>query len=147
MSGRFMSVNQFLYLPIVTNPENNPCIQTVIRSPPKFNHLLTGPLPTFPKKFHANPVGSFCAKLLTDRQTTSRRKHTLLGGGNKYFFNISNCRASTYVFPMQMQIEHFVIVGVVLILHVIQSCTCLSTWLDTFRRKLKTQLTAGGTSA
>ena len=30
MSSRFMSVNHFPYLPIVTNPENNPCIQTVI---------------------------------------------------------------------------------------------------------------------
>ena len=31
MSSRFMSVNHFPYLPIVTNPENNPCIQPVIR--------------------------------------------------------------------------------------------------------------------
>jgi len=31
MSSRFMSVNYFLYLPIVPNPEINPCIQTVIR--------------------------------------------------------------------------------------------------------------------
>jgi len=29
-------------------------------------------------KFHANPFGSFCAKLLTDKQW---RKHILLGGG------------------------------------------------------------------
>jgi len=27
----WMSVNHFPYLSIVTNPENNPCIQTVIR--------------------------------------------------------------------------------------------------------------------
>jgi len=30
-SSRFMSVNHFLYLPVVTNPENNPCIQMLIR--------------------------------------------------------------------------------------------------------------------
>jgi len=29
MSSRFMSVNHFSYLRIVTNPENNPSIQTV----------------------------------------------------------------------------------------------------------------------
>ena len=34
-------------------------------------------------RIHANPFGSFCGKLLTDRQTNKqRRKHTLLGGGN-----------------------------------------------------------------
>jgi len=31
MSSRFMSVNYFPYLSVVTNSENNPCIQTVIR--------------------------------------------------------------------------------------------------------------------
>jgi len=31
MSSTFTSVNHFPYLPIATNPENNPCIQTVIR--------------------------------------------------------------------------------------------------------------------
>jgi len=31
VSSRFMSVNHFLYLPIVTYPVNNPCTQTVIR--------------------------------------------------------------------------------------------------------------------
>jgi len=30
MCSRFMSVNHFPYLPIVMNPENNPCIQMVI---------------------------------------------------------------------------------------------------------------------
>jgi len=29
--SKFMSVNHFPYIPIVTNPENNPCIQTVKR--------------------------------------------------------------------------------------------------------------------
>ena len=27
----WLSINQFLYLPIVTSPENDPCIQMVIR--------------------------------------------------------------------------------------------------------------------
>ena len=31
MSSRFMSVNHFPYFPLVTNPENNLCIQTVIQ--------------------------------------------------------------------------------------------------------------------
>jgi len=35
------------------------------RSPPKFNYLFIDPW-----KFHANPFGSFCEKLLTDKQTT-----------------------------------------------------------------------------
>ena len=35
-------------------------------------------------KFHANLFGSFCAKLLTNRQTShQRRLHILLEGGNK----------------------------------------------------------------
>jgi len=42
-------------------------------SPPKFSHLFTGPLPTFPEKLHANPLGSFCAKLLTNKQDTAER--------------------------------------------------------------------------
>jgi len=31
MSSRFMSIDHFPYLPVVTNPENNPRIQMVIR--------------------------------------------------------------------------------------------------------------------
>ena len=42
------------------------------QSPPKFNHLFIGPLPTLPEKFHANPFGFFCTKLLTDRQTITK---------------------------------------------------------------------------
>jgi len=38
-------------------------------SPYKFNHFVHWPTANFPWKFHANPSGSFCAKLLTDRQT------------------------------------------------------------------------------
>jgi len=49
------------------NPENNPCIQTVSGLPPKFNHLFIGPLPICPRKFHANPFGSFCTKLLANK--------------------------------------------------------------------------------
>ena len=46
-----MSVNQFPYLPIVTNPKDNPCIQAVIRIATKFNHMFIGPLPTLPENF------------------------------------------------------------------------------------------------
>ena len=39
-------------------------------SSPKFTRLFTGPMPAnLPWKFHAKPSGSFCAKLLTNRQT------------------------------------------------------------------------------
>jgi len=38
------------------------------RSPPKFNHVFTGPFPKFPKKFHADLLRSFCTKLLRDKQ-------------------------------------------------------------------------------
>jgi len=41
----------FPYIPIVMNPENNPCIQTVSGLPPKFYHLFTGPLPICPENF------------------------------------------------------------------------------------------------
>jgi len=53
-----LSVNHFPYLPIVTNPGNNPFIQTVIRIATKFNHLFTGPLPIFIENFM--PI-RFCA--------------------------------------------------------------------------------------
>jgi len=45
-----MSVNQLPYLPIV-NPENNPCVQTVIHADRHQNVtiLFTGLLPTFPE--------------------------------------------------------------------------------------------------
>ena len=58
-SSRFMSVNHFPYLPIVTNPENNPCNQTVTRIATEiwtFVHLTIANLPW---KFHANPCGVF----------------------------------------------------------------------------------------
>jgi len=49
---RFMSVNHFPYLPIVTNPKKT--IRVSRRwsgSPPKFNRLFAGPLPIFPENF------------------------------------------------------------------------------------------------
>jgi len=49
MSSRFMSVDDFPYLPVVTNPENNPVSRRWSGSPPKFNRLFNGPLPTFSK--------------------------------------------------------------------------------------------------
>jgi len=52
----------------VTNPENNPSIATVSRIATKhFIVFFIGSLPTV--SFHANQFGSFCAKLLRDRQT------------------------------------------------------------------------------
>jgi len=51
MNSTFMSVNHFPYLPIVTNPETIPVSRRWTRSPPKCNHLLTGPLSTFPENF------------------------------------------------------------------------------------------------
>jgi len=41
MSSGFMYVNHFPYLSIVTNPENNPCIQTVIRIATKDRQTTT----------------------------------------------------------------------------------------------------------
>jgi len=73
MSSRLMSVNNhFPYLPIATNPKkNNPCIQTVIRIATKIESFLHWPIANRHWKFHVNPFGSFCAKLLTIRQTTT----------------------------------------------------------------------------
>ena len=39
-------------------------------SPPKFNHLFTGPLPTFPENLHANPLGRFFRKV-ANKQTNN----------------------------------------------------------------------------
>jgi len=55
-------------------------------SPPKFDHLFIGPLPTFPENFMQIRSEVF-AKFLTDRQTNrqtnkQRRLHILLRGGN-----------------------------------------------------------------
>jgi len=83
-SSRFVSVNHFPYLPIVTNPENNPCNQTVMRISTEIWTFVHWPIVNLPWKFHANPFGSFWVKLLTDKQThKQRRKHYFLGGGNK----------------------------------------------------------------
>ena len=52
----------------------------VTGSPPNFNRLFTGPLPTLPINFLQIRSHSFCAKLLTDRQTdkqTNRRTTTI----------------------------------------------------------------------
>ena len=68
MSSRFMSVNHFPYLPIVTNPENNPYIQTVIRN--RLRNLIVCSLahcqPSL--KISCKPVRRFFfAKVLTDK--------------------------------------------------------------------------------
>jgi len=65
MSSRFASVNHFPHLSIVTNSENNPCIQTVIQITTKIQSFVHWPIASLPWKFHANPFGSFfCAKWL-----------------------------------------------------------------------------------
>jgi len=44
MSSRFMSINHFLYLPLVTNPKTIHVSRWWSGSPPKFNHLLNWPI-------------------------------------------------------------------------------------------------------
>ena len=46
----------------------NNCVSTGTVHIYRHQILIIGPLPTFPSKFHANPFGSFWAKLLTDKQ-------------------------------------------------------------------------------
>jgi len=56
---------------------------------PKFNHLFSGPLPTFTEDFmqiRSEVFAQEVVKRQTDKQTDKqRRKHNLLGGGNKIF--------------------------------------------------------------
>jgi len=40
--------------------------------PDRHQNLTIWPIANLPWKFHANPFGSFCAKLLTDRQTNKQ---------------------------------------------------------------------------
>jgi len=55
----------------------------VIRITNKIEPFVHWPIANLPWKFHANPFGSFCAKLPTDKQTDRQwRLHILLGGGN-----------------------------------------------------------------
>ena len=77
-SSRFMSFNHFPYLPIVTNQENNPCTQTVTWIATEIESFVQWPIANLPWKFHANPPGRFCAKLLTDRQTEKETTKILL---------------------------------------------------------------------
>ena len=77
-----MSVNHFPYLPIVTNLENHPCIQTVIWI--TTDQLFSGPLPTFPENFLQIRVWKFLCKVANRQQANKqRRKHIVLGRGNK----------------------------------------------------------------
>jgi len=68
----------------MTNPENNPCIQTVTGSPTKFNHLFNGALPTFRENF--TQIRSFLLHKVANRQTNKQTttKTTSTGGGNNY---------------------------------------------------------------
>jgi len=65
-----MSVNHLPCLPIMTNPENYPCIQTVVQIATKIEPLVHRPIANLPWKFHANPFGRFCAKLLKANSIT-----------------------------------------------------------------------------
>ena len=70
MSSRFTSINHVPYLPIVTNPENNPCIQTVIRIATKIWPFVQWLIANLPWKYCANPFGSFLRKV-ANRQTNN----------------------------------------------------------------------------
>jgi len=51
--------SSFAYLPIVSNPENTPCIQMVIWITTKISSFVRWPVANLPWKFHANPFRSF----------------------------------------------------------------------------------------
>jgi len=69
-----------LYLSMVTNPENNPCIQMVTGPPQKFNHVFIGPLPTFPENLMQIRWEVFVqsCKQVVDRQTNNDENMTSL---------------------------------------------------------------------
>jgi len=46
-----MSVNHFPYLPVVMNPENNPCMQTMIRITTIIQSFVHWPIANFPENF------------------------------------------------------------------------------------------------
>jgi len=69
---KWMSVNHFPYLSIVTNMENNPLYPQNDLDRPKISSLVHWHVANLPWKFYTNPFGSFCTKLLTDRQTTTK---------------------------------------------------------------------------
>jgi len=66
----------------VTNPENNPCIQTAIRIATKLNYLFTAdPLPIFPENCMQIGSEAFLRKVAnrqTDRQTNDDENITSL---------------------------------------------------------------------
>jgi len=88
-----MSVNYFPYIPIVTNPENNPNIQTVTRIATEIWSFVHWPIANLPWKFHANPFGSFCAKLLADKQAnTDENISSLVEVLNQYACTVHKTR-------------------------------------------------------
>ena len=56
MSSRFISINHFPYLPVVTNPEKIPVSRRRSGSPLKFNHLFTDPLPFHTKLWQTTTI-------------------------------------------------------------------------------------------
>jgi len=68
-----------------------------IRDPDRHQNLtfVHWPIANLPRKFHASPFGSFCAKLLTDKQTDKQQRlHILLGGG-KNFITANYCHLTS----------------------------------------------------
>ena len=67
----WMSVNHLPCLPIMTNPENYPRIQTVVRIATKIESVVQRPIANLPWKFHANPFtsGAIIAELVNVVQT------------------------------------------------------------------------------
>jgi len=110
--NEWMSINHFPYLPIVTYPD--PSIQTMIRSPPKFNHLFIGHLPTFPANFM-----QICSEFFsqscwqTDRQTDKQRwRHILLGGGKKGTITVnSNDIVVVDIYFSRFSLHYFILDG------------------------------------
>ena len=88
MSSRFMSINHFPYLPIVTNPKNNPCIQTVIRIATEIESFVQCPLPTFSENFvqtnnDKNISSSAAVKVALLVISLSRAKGATTGGSGE----------------------------------------------------------------
>jgi len=97
MSSRYMSVNHFPYLPIVTNPENNPDGKS--DSHRNLTICLLAHCQTYLKS-HANRFVSFCAKLPTVKQTNSDENNISSLEESNIGLAIANSRFSTAPFAV-----------------------------------------------
>ena len=77
----WMSVNHFPYLPIVTKPENNPCIQ-MIRIATKITAFVHWPNCQPSLKISCKFFRKFLRKVINRHTNKQRRLHILVGGGN-----------------------------------------------------------------